>query len=263
MDASLKASLECNLKALKLPTILAHYNECARISINEQYSYERYLLNLVEKELEQRKANRVRYLLKQAKFPKIKTITEFDFERVEIQKEAILQLCHGHFLGDSHNIIFYGRSGAGKTHLAMAIGRELCLNGFKVLFFTGCELVQQLVIAKNNLTLSNYFKKLHSYDLVIIDELGYIPFERSEGDLLFQFISDRYERRSIMITTNLSFGEWDVLFKDKMVATAAIDRLVHYSQIIKFDGKPADSYRTEAAKQRSKRAGGRKGVVTD
>ena len=149
-----------------------------------------YLLHLAEKELEQRKANRVRYLLKQAKFPKLKTIDDFDFTQVDIQKASILQLCHGHFLADAYNIIFYGHSGAGKTHLSMAIGRELCLKGFKVIFFTGCELIQNLSKAKNALTLSHFFKKLMSYDLVIIDELGYIPFERSEGDLLFQFIND-------------------------------------------------------------------------
>lgn len=263
MDASLKANLECNLKALKLSSMLANYNEVARVCVNEQYSYEHYLLQLAQKELEQRQANRVRYLLKQAKFPKVKTISEFDFTRVELQQESILQLCHGNFLQDYQNILFYGRSGVGKTHLAMAIGRELCINGFKVVFFTGCELVQQLVKAKNNLTLSQYFKKLLAYDLVIIDELGYIPFERSEGDLLFQFISDRYERKSLMITTNLTFSEWDVLFKDKMVATAAIDRLVHHSQIIAFESKQKESYRTEMAKKRSKVRGQKSSMVPD
>lgn len=250
MDASLKANLECSLKALKLPTMLSNYSEYARTSVTEKNSYEQYLLSLVTKELEQRQANRVRYLLKQAKFPKTKTISEYDFTLAGVQQEPILQLCQGLFLADSHNIIFYGQPGTGKTHLAMAIGRELCLNGYRVLFITGCELTQQLVKVKNNLTLSNYFKKLMAYDLVIIDELGYIPFDRSEGDLLFQFISHRYERKSIMITTNLSFSEWDVLFKDKMVASAAIDRLVHYSQIFKFEKE--SSYRTETAMKRSK-----------
>ena len=145
----------------------------------------------------------------------------------------------------------------------MAIGRELCLNGFKVVFFTGCELVQNLLKAKNELTLSNYFKKLSSYDLVIIDEMGYIPFEKSEGNLLFQFISDRYERKSLMITTNLSFSERDVIFNDKMVATAAIDRLVHYSHIYKFDDLETDSYRTEEAKKRSVKMGLTSSMVTD
>ena len=140
--------------------------------------------------------------------------------------------------------------GSGKTHLAIAIGRELCLKGYKILFSTGCELTQNLVKAKNNLTLTNFFKKMTFYDLVIIDELGYIPFEKTESDLLFQFISDRYEKKSILITTNLAFSEWDTLFQDKMIATAAIDRLVHHSQIFNFERD--ESHRTETAKKRLK-----------
>jgi len=263
MEASLKANLESNLKALKLPTMLANYSECARVSASENYTYEHFLLSLAEKELEKRRANRIQYLLKKAKFPKTKLLNEFDFKRTEIGKEPIIQLCHGHFLAEAYNVIFYGQSGIGKTHLAMAIGRELCFNGFKVIFFTGCELIQNLVRAKDNLRLSDYFKKLHSYDLVIIDELGYIPFQKSEGDLLFQFISDRYERKSLMITTNLSFSEWDVMFSDKMVATAAIDRLVHYSHIFKFVDPQKESYRTEVARKRTKNAGEKASEVTD
>lgn len=251
MEANLKARLDTSLKNLRLPTILSEYSELAMMALEGKYSYEQYLLSLSRREVEQRFNNRVRYLLKGAKFPKIKTIDEYDFSKAEISEEAINQLCHGNFLGDYNNVIFFGTPGSGKTHLAMGIGRELCLKGYKVLFHTGCSLIQELVKAKNNLTLTNLFKKLMAFDLIIIDELGYIPFEKTEGDLLFQFISDRYERKSILITTNLAFSEWDTLFKDKMVATAAIDRLVHYSQIFKFEKD--QSYRAEAAKKRLKK----------
>lgn len=255
MEASLKASLDSSLKSLKLTTILSEYSDIAMIALEEKLTYEQYLLSLSKRELEHRFAKRVKYLLKQAKFPKVKTIDEYDFSKVTISKESILQLCSGNFLSDYNNIVFFGAPGAGKTHLAMSIGRELCLKGFKIIFHTGCSLIQELVKAKNSLTLTNYFKKMISYDLVIIDELGYIPFEKTEGDLLFQFISDRYERKSILITTNLAFSQWDSLFKNKMVATAAIDRIVHYSQIFKFEvkDKNGESYRTEMAKKRLKK----------
>jgi DNA replication protein DnaC len=251
MEANLKACLDSSLKNLRLPAMLAEYSNFAMLALEEKLSYEHYLLNLSKREVEQRFNNRVKYLLKQAKFPRVKTIDEYDFSKVEISKEAIIQLCHGNFLADFNNIIFFGTPGSGKTHLAMGIGRELCIKGFKVLFYTGCSLIQELVKAKNNLTLTNFFKKMTAYDLIIIDELGYIPFEKKEGDLLFQFISDRYEKKSILITTNLAFSEWDSLFKDKMVASAAIDRLVHYSQIFKFEKEK--SYRAEEAKKRLKK----------
>lgn len=252
MEATLKANLDTNLKVLKLPTVLSEYSDMARQALENKYTYEQYLLTLSKREVEQRFNKRVKYLLNQAKFPKLKTMAEYDFSRVEISKEAIIQLCHGNFLSDYNNIVFFGTPGSGKTHLAMAIGRELCLKGIKVLFHTGCSLVQELVKAKNNLTLTNYFKKLMAYDLVIVDELGYIPFEKTEGDLLFQFISDRYERKSLLITTNLAFSEWENVFKNKMIATAAIDRIVHHSQIFKFEKEK--SFRAEEAKKKLKKS---------
>jgi len=248
MEASLQASLDTSLKNLKLPTILKEYSEVALSSLELKHSYEQFLLSVAKREVEQRFSNKIKYLLRKAKFPNEKTLDKYDFKQIDIQKESILQLCQGNFLSDFTNIIFFGTPGTGKTHLAMAIGRELCLKGKKVLFFTGCSLIQELVKAKNNLTLTNFFKKMMVFDLIIIDELGYIPFDKTEGNLLFQFISDRYERKSVMITTNLAFSEWDVLFKDKMLATAAIDRIVHHSQVFKFE--KTTSFRTEAAKKK-------------
>jgi DNA replication protein DnaC len=250
MEAGLRAGLESNLKNLKLPSILKFYSSSAKEALEEKLTYEQYLLKLSRIELDERFNTRIKLLLGQAKFPKTKTLDLFDFKEINIPKENIIQLCHGHFLEDAENIVFFGTQGSGKTHLAIAIGRELCLKGKKVIFYTGCTLVQELTKAKNSLTLTNFFKKLQGYDLVIIDELGYIPFEKIEGELLFQFISDRYEKKSLMITTNLAFSEWDKVFKDSLVSSAAIDRLVHYSQIFNFD--KADSFRTNEAKKRLK-----------
>ena len=248
MEASVLASLESNLQILKLPMMLKHYSKMANASLEDKFSYEQYLHSLSAVELEERRNKRIKYLLSLAKFPTQKLLTDYDFNKTKVKKENIIQLCHGNFLSDHSNIILYGTPGTGKTHLAIAIGRELCLKGFKVQYFTCSGLVQELVKAKNNLTLSNYFIKLRMIDLIIVDELGYVPFNRDEGDLLFQFISDRYERKSIMITTNLTFKEWELVFKNPMVTSAAIDRVVHHSQIFEF--KSDLSYRAEMAKKK-------------
>lgn len=253
METTLRATLECNLKELKLTRMLETYGEAAKIALEEKYSYEHYLHYLSGKEIEFKFNSRVRALIQAAKFPKVKTLDTYDFSLVNIPKENIIELCHGHFLSDHTNIIFFGSSGTGKTHLALSMGRELCLRGKKVIFYTGCALVQDLVRAKNNLTLTNYFKKLMAYDLVIIDELGYIPFGRAEADLLFQFISDRYEKKSLLITTNLAFSEWEKVFQDPMVTNAAIDRLIHYSKVFQFNSSKDESFRAKEAKRKLKK----------
>lgn len=248
---NIMASLEMNLKTLKLPTILKSYTEIARLVVEENLSCEQYLHRLTAEEVTARHNKRIKYLLKSAKFPKNKTLVDFKFDAlVNLKKETILELKEGHFLSDHTNLIFYGGPGVGKTHLAIGIGRELCLKGHKVLFHTGCSLVQDLSKAKNNLALTSFFKRMRRYDLIIIDELGFIPFDKVEADLLFQFISDRYERGSLLITTNLAFSEWDKVFKDQITTSAAIDRLVHHSQILEF--KEEKSFRTKEAQKRQK-----------
>lgn len=245
----LQMNLEMNLKELKLPVFLKEYSSMSTRAIEVKMSCEQYLLAISDLEVEERRKNKIKMLLKSADFPKGKSLSGFDFTCLkEIKRQTIIELCQGNFLGDSTNLIFIGNPGAGKSHLAESIGRELCIKGKKVIFYTGCSLVQELVRAKSSLNLTKFFIKLRRYNLVIIDELGYIPFKQDESELLFQFISDRYEQGSILITTNLAFKDWDQVFKNSITAGAAIDRLIHHSVV--FDFRREDSYRTLQAQKK-------------
>jgi DNA replication protein DnaC len=249
-----RVNLEFNLKELKLPIFLKNYSDLASRALENKMSYEQYLLSISDLEVEMRRKNKIKNLLKYAKFPNEKSLSSFDFSYLKkIKEQSVVEICHGHFLSNSTNIIFIGVPGSGKSHLAVAIGRELCIKNKKVLFHTGCSLVQELAKAKTTLSLTNFFMKLRKYDLIIIDELGYIPFKQDEAELLFQFISDRYERGSLLITTNLVFKEWGQVFKDPITASAAIDRLIHHSII--YDFSEEDSYRTlQAINKKNKKA---------
>ncbi len=242
-----KINLELNLNALKLSTMLKNYEEVGETVIQENMSCEQYLYRLTELEVEFRHNRRIESLLKRSQFPLVKTLSSFNFNEVPgVKKEAVLQLADGNFVNDAQNVVFYGGTGSGKTHLAIALGRELCQKGYRVLFINACDLVQMLIKSKNSLSLDKTFKNLGKYDLVILDELGFIPFEKSESDLLFQFVSKRYERGSILVTTNLVFKEWDKIFKDLLTTAAVVDRLIHHCVIMEFN----DSYRAKEAKKK-------------
>lgn len=246
-----KSTLELNLKQLNLKAFIDNYVEESERSIKSKASYSTYLSVLTEQEIARRTNSLIKTRLKEAKFTSTKTIDAFNFSQIpSINKESIFELTEGNFTHLTKNIIFFGACGTGKTHLAIAIGRELCLKKYRVYFSNVCLFINQMQEANQNLVLHKFFKKLERFDLIILDELGYVPFEKQATDLLFQFLANQYERRSVLITTNLAFSQWDQIFKDKQTTVAAVDRLVHHSHIFQFNTD--ESYRLKQSKKEQK-----------
>ena len=211
-------------------------------------SYEQYLLTLVEQEIETRTHNRIRRLLRESCLPLDKTMAVFDRKRLpEKVNRLVSVLLQGTFTDKHENVLAFGNPGSGKTHLLCAIGHELIQIGKRVLFIQCSLLVQNLLVAKRDLKLSKYLKKLGKYDAIIIDDIGYVQQSRDEMEVLFTLLADRYEKSSIMITSNLPFSKWDKIFKDPMTTAAAIDRLVHHSVILELN---ITSYRLEKSKEK-------------
>jgi DNA replication protein DnaC len=244
----IKALISRYLKELFLSTIRQCYEDLANQAQQESLSYEQYLLTLAEQECITRRNNRIEKNLKESKIPRDKSIDTFDLKRVpgKVAQQA-RTLLEGSFVDHKENILAFGNPGSGKTHLLCAIGQELIRNGRKVYFATCSLLVQDLLKAKQELQLSRALKKLSKYDALIIDDIGYVQQDRSEMEVLFTLLADRYERGSVMITSNLPFSKWEQIFKDPMVTAAAIDRLVHHSVILELN---IESYRMEAAKKK-------------
>jgi DNA replication protein DnaC len=236
------------LKALHLPTVRECYEEQAELARRESLSYEHYLLELMEREREERRHRRIARLLRESKLPLEKSLEAFDLKR--LPRKVITQvkaLLEGSFLDRAENILAFGNPGSGKTHLLCAIGQEMIYQGRRVLF-TPCNLlVQELLIAKRELELKRILKRLTKYDALIIDDLGYVQQNREEMEVLFALLADRYERKSVMLTSNLPFSQWERIFKDPMTTAAAIDRLVHHSVILELN---LTSYRLEESKKR-------------
>jgi DNA replication protein DnaC len=244
---NIKKGLESLLKELHLPTVRDSYEDLAHQAEQEGQSYEQFLFELVEMESQSRRARRLERMLRQSKLPPDKTLASFDLKRIPVKvRQQVKTLVDGAFLDRKENVLAFGQPGTGKTHVLCAIGQELIYRDRKVYFASTQLMVQELLIAKRDLALSKLLKKLSRFDALILDDLGYVQQSREEMEVLFTLLAERYERGSVMITSNLPFSKWEAIFKDPMTTAAAIDRLVHHSVILELN---VSSFRVEQAKK--------------
>lgn len=240
--------LKSYLKRLRLPTVAAGYQKIAEESLAGKKDYADYLLALMEQEVVNREANALRNKISLARFPVIKGLDTFDFSAVkDLNQQTILQLANCDYLDRKENIILIGPAGVGKTHLATALGVAACKKGKRIRFCTTAGLINEMLEAKDSHALNKFQARLLKFDLVILDELGYVPFTAGGGELLFQFCSERYERGSLIITTNLEFGNWVEVFGNERMTAALLDRLTHRCHILEIKG---ESYRFKESKKR-------------
>jgi len=240
-------NIEMLFRELRLPGFAAHAKSIAEQAQSEGWSFSRYLYHLAELELNDRRIRKIDRLRNESNLPESKTLATLDQTILsESVQRRLASLCEGNFTQKAQNILAFGLPGRGKTHVLCAIGHALVNNGCPVLFVPAFKLVQQLLVAKQALELDKALKRLDRYDAVIIDDIGYIQQGRDEMEVLFTFLAERYERKSVLISSNLVFSQWDRIFKDPMTTAAAIDRLVHHSCILEMNGP---SYRTEKAKE--------------
>lgn len=242
------ASLAMLLRALKLPSFARYADAIATTAEREGWSFIRYLHHLAELEVEERRRRRIERALKDSDLPLEKTLATLHRSRLPAKVQRMLPtLCEGGFLERGDNVLCFGLPGRGKTHLVCALGHALVQRGHRVLFTAAYALVQRLLAAKRDLRLEKELGQLDGYDAVIVDDIGYVQQSRDEMEVLFTFLAERYERRSVIITSNLVFSEWDKIFKDAMTTAAAIDRLVHHAVILEMTGP---SVRADEAKKR-------------
>lgn len=249
MSAATLASLVLLLRALKLPTMARHADEVAQLAEREGWTFVHYLHHLVELEVHERRRRRIARNLKDAALPPDKTLATLNRARLPAKiAKALPTLCEGAFVERGDNLLAFGLPGRGKTHLVCAIGYELIQRGHRVLFTPTYALVQRLLAAKRELRLEQELAVLDRFDAVILDDIGYVQQSRDEMEVLFTFLAERYERRTVMITSNLVFSEWDRIFKDPMTTAAAIDRLVHHAVILELTGTSARVEHAQAAR---------------
>lgn len=245
---TLQAEITSHLKELHLPVVREYYQECARLAQQESLSYEQYLLNMLERECEVRRMNRIGRLLRDSRLPLEKSLAQFERNRLpRAVSTQIGSLVEGTFLDRCENVLAFGNPGSGKTHLLCAIAQELVQRGRRVLFTASSMLVQELLIAKRELKLARLIKRLARYELLVLDDIGYVQQSREEMEVLFTLLAERYERGSVMITSNLPFSQWERIFKDPTTTAAVIDRLIHHSIILELN---VESYRLKHSQER-------------
>jgi DNA replication protein DnaC len=243
--------LQIMLKAFHLPTMAALYAQSQQQAEQQNWGYKKFLMHLCESEAQDRQERRAIRLIKQSGLPDGKSLGNLEENVLPVKIKRILPtLLEGGFVERAENVLAFGLPGRGKTHFLAALGRELVLrHRYQVLFTPTFKLVQQLLTAKKELRLEALLKKLDRFEIVILDDIGYVQQDREEMEVLFTFLAERYERRSVMISSNLVFSKWDQIFKDPMTTMAAIDRLVHHAIILEFNG---ESIRAQKARDKTK-----------
>ena len=237
-----------HLKELRLPTCLREYERLARQCASEGVDHVRYLLRLMELELIDRERRLVERRIKSARFPVTKSLDAFDFLAIpSLNKPLVMDLARGGFIDRRENVIAVGNSGTGKTHLALGLGLAACQRGYSVLWKPAATLVNELIEARDEKHLLRFQKSLNKVQLLIVDELGFVPLSKTGAELLFDVFSQRHERGATMVTSNLPFDEWTEVFGSQRLTGALLDRLTHHAHVLTCNG---DSYRLADAKRR-------------
>jgi DNA replication protein DnaC len=246
MEANLL--LDTYLKELRLPTFLQNYRKFAEEAAQANHSYDRFLLALTEQEVAQRERNRITRRIKAARFPVLKELADFDFSCISRpNKQRVLELARGTYIQKAEPTLLVGNPGLGKTHVATGLALAACRQGHKVRFYNAAGLVNELMLAQEEHRLSKLLATTLRHHLIVLDELGFIPFSPIGAQLIFQFCSTLYERVAIIVTTNLRFADWTKVFGDERLTAALLDRLTHKAHILEFVG---ESYRFRERMQR-------------
>jgi DNA replication protein DnaC len=244
--------LNHRLKSLRLPTVLREYGKLARQAAAEGLDHVQFLARLIELEMIDRERRMIERRIKAAKFPAVKSLDSFDFKAIPaLNKMQVLELARCEWVERRENVIALGPSGTGKTHIALGLGLSACQKGLSVGFVTAAALVHELMEARDERRLLRLQKQMVSHKLLIIDELGFVPLSKTGAELLFELISQRYERSSTLITSNLPFDEWTETFGSERLTGALLDRLTHHVNILEMNG---ESYRLGQSKARQDKA---------